>query len=331
MAADLTNKKIIMIHGLASKPPREIALELWRRTLSENIRVGHPELAQQLDAHPDVFELAYWADVVPHHIPDDAAYCRKLNSQVEKVIAERREIRDRFHVGLGERVGSFFQDRGVDLVKLLAGALAVKDEVMTGMLRETELYEQDQYISDQMRAPLESALRDAWDAGCEPIVISHSMGSFIGFDVLWRFSHRKVDGFREYHGKRVKIFVTMGSPLGDDSVRRLLFATQHEDHSWRRYPTNIDFWHNYSCLGDVVAHQKNFAEIFYQPMRALGLFPPGKQFRTIDYADLHNPFEVVGHAGNRRREKRNPHKSYGYLAQPRLGSWVADYLCDRLR
>jgi hypothetical protein len=65
-------------------------------------------------------------------------------------------------------------------------------------------------------------------------------------------------------------------------------------------------------------------------MRALKLFPANKPFRSIDYANLHNPFEVVSHAGNREREKRNPHKSYGYLVQPRLGSWLADYLHDRL-
>ena len=66
-------------------------------------------------------------------------------------------------------------------------------------------------------------------------------------------------------------------------------------------------------------------------MRKLKLFPKKPKFRTIDYVDLHNPFEVVTHSGNRKREKRNPHKSYGYLAQPRLGSWIADYLLDRLR
>jgi len=27
--------------------------------------------------------------------------------------------------------------------------------------------------------------------------------------------------------------------------------------------------------------------------------------------------------------KRNPHKSCGFLAQPRLASWIADYLRDR--
>ena len=331
MAVDLGSKKIIMIHGLASKPPPDFTHHLWRKTLTENIRVSHRQLARSLDADADVFESAYWANVIPHHIPDDTGYCRKLGLQVDKVIDERREIRDSFHVGMKEKVGSFFKDRGLDLVKLLAGALSVKDEVMTDFLRETELYEQDQYIADQIRAPLENALRRAWDEGREPIIISHSMGTFISYDVLWRFSHRKTADFRNYNDKRVKMFITLGSPLGDATVRGLLFARHHLDHSQRRFPTNIDFWHNYACLGDVVSHQKNFDNIFYQPMRELNLFRSTKKFRSIDYVDLHNPFEVVSHAGNRNREKRNPHKSYGYLAQPRLGSWIADYLLDRLR
>jgi len=211
MAIDLSNKKIIMIHGLGSKPPRDVTHALWCKTLIENIRVSHRGLAQHLDTNPQLFESAYWADAVPHHIPDDAGYCRKLAIQVDKVIDERRAARDGFHVGMGEKLGSFFKDRGIDVVKLLAGALTVKDDVMTGLLRETELYDQDQYIADQIRAPLESALRKAWDAGQEPIVLCHSMGSFIGYDVLWRFGHRKTAGFRQYNSRRVRMFVTMGS------------------------------------------------------------------------------------------------------------------------
>lgn len=331
MPVDLSNKKIIMVHGLASKPPPDVTHELWCKTLIENIRITQKRLARKLDAQPELFESAYWANVIPHHIPDDPGYYRKLRVQVNKVIAERKKIKGRFHVGMGEKLSSFFKDRGLDLVKLLAGALTVKDDVMTIFLRETELYETDQYISDQIRAPLETALRRAWDGGYEPVVLSHSMGTFIAYDVLWRFSHRKTAGFKKYNDKRVKMFVTMGSPLGESAVRELLFARHHKEHSNRHFPTNIDFWHNYACLGDVVAHHKNFDSIFYKPMRALKLFPASKRFRSIDYVGLHNPFEMVAHAGNRDREKRNPHKSYGYLAQPRLGSWLADYLLDRLR
>jgi len=331
MPTDISKKRIIMIHGLASKPPQIITHELWRYTLTENIRVDHKQLARDLDENQQNLETAYRADYVPHHIPDDPSYYRKLRVQVEKVVEERKAVKDKFHVGKGEAVIGFFKDRGLDLVKLLAGALTVKDDVMRNFLIETELYDRDQYIADQIRGPLEDALRRAWDDGCEPIIISHSMGTFIGYDVLWRFAHRKTAGFKKYNKKRVKMFITMGSPMGDSTVRDLLFAKHHKDGSTRKFPTNIDYWHNYACMGDVVSHQKNFTEVFYRPMKELGLLAANKKHGSIDYIDLHNPFEVVAHAGNKNNEKRNPHKSYGYLAQPRLGSWVSDYLLDRLK
>lgn len=333
MTIDLTNKRIIMIHGLASKPPKAILHDLWRETLIENIRVADKTLAKALGQHPEIFESAYWADEIPHHIPDDSRYCKKLRVQVNKVVAERRKIKDKFHVGIMENVSSFFKDRGLDVVKLLAGALSVKDDVMKAFLKEAALYEEDQYIADRIRAPLEAALRRAWDDGCEPIILSHSMGTFIAYDVLWRFSHRQTPGFKQYSHKKVKMFVTMGSPLGEGAVRDLLFSKQHDKHPSRSHLSNVDYWHNYACLGDVVSHQKNFSSLFYKPMQKLKFIPRNtKKFKhTIDYNDLHNPFEVVSHSGNKTREKRNPHKSYGYLVQPRLGSWVADYCRDKLR
>ena len=320
-----------MVHGLASKPPEATTHELWRDTLIENIRVDNPDLASELSSLPIIFNSAYWADCIPHHIPDDKPYCRNLKKQVQNVIVERKEIGDEFHVGTGEAIGAFFKDRGLDLLKLMTGALTIKDDVMKTFLRETELYDEDQYIADKIRLNLENSLRDAWDNNCEPIIISHSMGTFIAYDVLWRFSHRKSEGFKKYNSKRVKMFITMGSPLGDETVRNLLFSKHHQSKSSRRFPTNIDYWHNYSCAGDAVSHQKNFNCIFYTPMRNLKLFPQNKKFRTIDYTGLHNPFEVVGHKDNKGKEKRNPHKSYGYLAQPRLASWVSDYLLDNLK
>lgn len=331
MSIDVSKKRIIMIHGLASKPPEEDVHSLWKGCIIENIRVDDNQLADQLEAQPEVFVSAYWANATPHHIEDDADYVGRLRVQVDKVIEEKRKVKHEFHVGIGEAIGAFFQDRGLDVVKLLAGALTVKDDVMKALLRETELYDKDQYIADRMRRPLEDALRNAWKKGCDVALLAHSMGTFIAYDVLWRFAHRNVAGFKECKKKRVQLLTTMGSPLGDSTVRGLLFARHHKNHGKRQYPTNIDFWHNYACLGDVVSHHHNFEEVFFEPMRRLRIFPRKPEYRAIDYVNLHNPFEVVAHSGNRDREKRNPHKSYGYLVQPRLGTWLADFLQGNLK
>ena len=334
MTIDIAKKRIIMIHGLASKPPQAVLDELWAQCLIENIRVDDKELAKVIVAAPETFLSGYWANATPHHIEDDAGYVRKLRVQVDDVIKERRRMKGKFHVGFGEKVGAFFKSRGESVVKLLAGALTIQDDVMKKYLRETELYDEDQYISDRMRRPLEDALRQAWGDGCDVALISHSMGTFISYDVLWRFSHRSEPEFKKYRRKAVQMFVTMGSPLGDGVVRDLLFARHHrkgDKRSKRQYPTNIDCWHNYACLGNVVAHHTNFEEEFFDDMQARGALPKRPKHRSIDYVKLHNPFRVVTHAGNKKNEKRNPHKSYGYLVQPRLGSWVADFLHGRLK
>ncbi len=334
MTIDIAKKRIIMIHGLASKPPQRVLDDLWAECLIENIRVDDKGLATALDNSPETFLSGYWANATPHHIEDDKRYVKKLRVQVDDVIAQRRKMKDKFHVGFGEKVGAFFKSRGESLVKLLAGALTVQDDVMKRYLRETDLYDGDQYISDRMRRPLEDALRQAWDDDCDVALVSHSMGTFISYDVLWRFSHRSEPEFKKYREKVVQMFVTMGSPLGDKVVRDLLFARHHRKgsaKSTRQYPTNIESWHNYACLGDVVAHRTDFDGEFFKDMKKRGALPRRPKHRSIDYVKLHNPFRVVSHIGNKGREKRNPHKSYGYLVQPRLGSWIADFLHGRLK
>lgn len=44
MSVDIAKKRIIMIHGLASKPPQAVLDELWAHCLVENIRVEDKEL-----------------------------------------------------------------------------------------------------------------------------------------------------------------------------------------------------------------------------------------------------------------------------------------------
>ncbi len=49
MPIDLKNKKIIMVHGLASKPPPNHLHSLWTKCVIENIRSEDRDLAKQLE------------------------------------------------------------------------------------------------------------------------------------------------------------------------------------------------------------------------------------------------------------------------------------------
>ena len=58
MPIDLDKKRIIMIHGLASKPPERDVHELWKRCVVENIRAEDQALAQALTKRFDTIDLS---------------------------------------------------------------------------------------------------------------------------------------------------------------------------------------------------------------------------------------------------------------------------------
>lgn len=311
------NKKIIFVHGLASKPKKEITHKFWSKCLIESLQVKNPDIfagagKTEID---NIFHSAYWANAVPSHLEDEDAYVSKLKKCVSKVIKERKDKGEDFHVGLGGKFKAFFKNRGLDVADMFMTALTLKDNVTEHYLEEVNLYTNDQYIADKIRRPLEDALKAAWDANKKVAIISHSMGTFITYDVLWRFSRRSE--FEEYQQKKVQYLVTMGSPLGNGVIKDLLFASRYEDEeSLRRFPNNVEKWHNFSCLGDVVSHDGELKDDFMDQMEAEKLLPKES---SRDYSQLYNPFITPA-------KKANPHKSYGYLVQPKLAKWIEDFL-----
>ena len=330
MGSPINNKKIILIHGLASKPPEEKLSDFWRKSLIGSIAINNRDLSEQLEKSDNVIDLVYWANEIPHHIPDDEQYCEQLNEQITKLLDERTLKGDEFHVGTKEKIGEFFKDRGADLVKMISRALTIQDNVANKFLSEIRLYQNDQYIADKIRSKLEKSIIDAWDRDIDPVILSHSMGTFITYDVLWRFSHRTEEKYQKYRNKRVRMLATMGSPLAEKVVIDLMFRHYHDCDTVRAFPLNIDYWHNYSCLGDIVCHEDKLKKEYFDPMKKLGLFDGDGENRFNDYRNLYNPFEAVSHDRNKDKEKNNPHKSYGYLVQPKLAKWVTRYLQDEL-
>ena len=308
MPIDLSQKRIFMIHGLASKPPEADLHELWSNCLIENIRLDDAPLARAIESQPSILRHAYWANVIPHHVEDDRTYVRKLRGQVDEVIEARQQMRGNFHVGMKEKVGAFFKDRGLDLVSVFTNALTIKDNVAKAMLREVELYSEDQYIADSVRQPLEEGLREAWDEGCEVLLISHSMGSFIAYDVLWQLSHDP-DLKEKYCQKKIEIWMTLGSPLGDSSIRKRLLGAKEKPMA--KFPVNVIAWHNVAAEDDYTCHDNTLADDFKMMM----------QQRVVSAVHDHKIFNLAIRYG-----KSNPHSSIGYYIHPRISKILADWL-----
>ena len=146
------------------------------------------------------------------------------------------------------------------------------------------------------------------------LLIAHSFGSIVAYDVLWMLSH-----LREYtslHDRRVDTFVTLGSPLGDKVVKGHLLGWKYP--LAQRYPANIRRWCNLSARGDVIAHDARVAGDF-RPMRT---HTPLERFE--EYANLCTVYRG-------RDGAWNPHKLYGYLILPELGRLIATTLRSSMR
>jgi len=150
---------------------------------------------------------------------------------------------------------------------------------------------------------LEDALRP--HAEDRVMVIAHSMGSIIAYDVLR-------DLGRTDQPVRVRDFITIGSPLGLPHVKGNVHR-EREHYSKKapvRTPTIVtDHWINFADRKDGVAFDTHLAGDYAAN---------GAGIRVKDDLVIN---DYVGAAG-----EPNHHKSYGYLRTPELSRCVAEFL-----
>lgn len=313
-------KKIICIHGLASKPPEAILSENWKRCLCQNLHLHDPTSFPDPEAADlrDKIDVVYWANAIPNHLEDDKDYTDALHDQISELLEIRTEKKEDFHLTKKWNLNKLTKHFLLGAASTMSAAFTLKDEIIENKMIEARFYRSDQFIADNIRKPLTEAIIQAWDAGNEVMILSHSMGTFIAYDVLWQLSKRTE--FADYHDRRIRYFITMGSPLGDNYIQSLLFGSRYDDKDERYYPSCIDSWLNFSAFGDAVCHDSTLNDDFQNRMEKLGLLPSSAESGR-DYIKLWNPFVSVS-------KKPNPHKSYGYLVQPKLAKWIKSFLQD---
>ena len=303
---DLSKYKIIFVHGLASKPPSKYLLDKWKRCLIENIGCYDKKLAKNMkNKSEDLFHMAYWANVIPNHIEDKPGMSKK---SVNEIIKLRKRRGDKFHVSnVSAKIRNFWKRLGLDAANIVTNVLTVKDDVAKRLMIELKLYSDDSYIAEHIREKVEKPLREALLGNRKVALVSHSMGTFVAYDVLWRFSHRR--DAKDMWKKRVSLFVTLGSPLGDKMIQGFMLGKRYGNEQKKGLPKNIDCWANFSALGDIVSHDQTLTDDF-KNMKKLKLL---KKFR--DYRGLYNPYR-------NKEGKINPHSACGYLLQPKLAKTI---------
>ncbi|MEJ2158940.1 MAG: hypothetical protein P8X53_00445 [Chromatiales bacterium] len=286
--------------GQNPKPPPAVhAPQLWR-CLVEGCRRADPELARQLEREPDIFSLLSWNSFFYSESEDIGPDLPWIDLVLERSAPDPRDIRDarswnkrflRLLYGIADRMPWL-----VDLIP---------DPHMKNTLQQANRYfENHNHLAEQARALVIDAVSEAWRDQVPICVIGHSLGSVIAFDALWELDHI------EHSRAQVDLFLTFGSPLGSNYVRKRLLgaAYRHE----RRFPGNIRSWVNLPAVGDHISLDKDFEEYFAE---------------MLDVGETREILQPAGPLYNLYRDENglNPHRSYGYLCHREVGAAVQSW------
>ncbi len=304
----LFRKKIIIcIHGLANKPPKDV-LERWCKA---SIREGFKTI--QKTGTPFTFKLVYWADLM-HESPQDP---KETNKKSDTYFGDpylpgnpdcynnfthskfKQKILDKLEKKLD---AAFFEDRKYINYEKIANLL------VRNLFRDLDIYYyKDCPVTryrglsarDAIRMRLAEVLRKYHER--DILLIAHSMGTIISYDVLTQTTPDVA----------INTFITIGSPLSMPLILKKILIEQGRDYKKEQMPVTPENikkgWNNYSDLSDPVAINYNLADD-YQP-NSHGVAPKD----TI----IHNNYEING--------ERSPHKLYGYLRAPEVARAIYEF------
>jgi hypothetical protein len=297
---------IIGIHGLGNKPPESVLKRWWKLSMNEGL------IANNFRSFVSSFDLVFWADILHEKLLDpdeaDAESPLFIDEKYQKT-SDNFQVED-FHTRekvidyLAKQMNRIFLNEDLTL-----NYSFISDAIISRYFKDLELYYSgitvkedviedtvDHLIRKRLCIMLEKHRND------DIMLISHSMGSIVAFDVL-TFMVPDI---------RIKTFITMGSPLGFPVVISRI-AAEHKKKgisgSVLRTPPGITGnWYNFSDIQDKVSFNHKLSE--YYSANTLGVKP-------IDFLVINN-YENNG--------ERNPHKSYGYLRAPEFSKILNEFI-----
>ncbi|MFQ5605969.1 MAG: hypothetical protein ACE5HS_22080 [bacterium] len=303
----MKKKIIIGIHGLGNKPPRRLLRAWWKRSIYDGLsRIGHPQKFFR-------FDLAYWAHFYypkplklsvkdknsPFYIENPYAP-HQPNGEVEPPSELRKKSLD-----LIERIFDkiFFSDNKIFHID------SIGDLIIRKFFRELDIYyHQNCLVDSKSGIGARDAIRQEVAQTLQKhrnkdiLLIAHSMGSIVAYDVLTQV----------LSDLPIHTFITMGSPLGLPVIMKKILSEQHKSiQEEKKVPTpeNIrNAWYNFSDLHDKIALNYNLNDDYKENSYGVG---PVDFVVSNDYT-----YENV----------KNPHKSYGYLRTPQVAEVIQQFL-----
>lgn len=294
----MSQRHIIFVPGKNPKPEAEQHRDLLWRTLVEGVKRATPEIYSDLKQHKEHFHLTAW-NYIYYQCKDVSRDLPWIDALINQHGPSEKDIKEAntTHYQL-TRILYTIVDYFPFILKMMKGVLQKTE-------KETKRYfKNEKNVACDIREILKKQLRPILQNNEKVLLIAHSLGSVIAYDVLWELSH-----IENLPGK-VDMFLTIGSPLGMNYVQRRLAGHDYTDI--KKYPSNIHHWVNISAEGDITALDRIFADDFSE-MIELGLIDS-----IEDHCEgIYNFF--------RNEEGLNCHRSYGYLVNPAVGKVIADW------
>lgn len=309
-------KHIIFVHGRSYKPDANFLKRNWTEALGYGLERDHGKAVRK--KYNSVKKtMAYYGDLSNIFLSKNGGkrWTKKRNDadivdRKESLAALKDYKKNEFSKSHYDKLKGFSAifDNLADFVSGPLSLFRLGDNLIEAVAPDMAHYwnKDEQWGSDvrwRVTVPLEKALK----AGDDILLISHSLGTIVSYDVLWKFSH--YGEYRHIRDQKVSLLVTMGSPLGDENVKKELKGA--DLNSDRRFPANIDRWVNVAARDDYIAHDETLSGDFKNMVKR-GLV------RSITDKRVYNLALRDG--------KSNPHHSTGYLITPTFGRIVKDWL-----
>jgi hypothetical protein len=310
-------KHIILVHGRNYKPDAANLKRNWVGALAHGIERDHGKRA--LNKFKKTRKtMVYYGDL-------SNAFLGKHTGKRWTKKREAADIQDRkealaalklygtheFNKKNYKRIrdlADVFKEAAANVFSGPLSLLGIGDDIVGLVAPDMEHYwNPDARFGSDVRWRLTGPLERAIKAGDDIMLISHSLGTIVSYDVLWKFSH--YGEYQHLRDKKINTLVTIGSPLGDENVKKELKGVQAK--TYRRYPHNIGRWVNFAAEDDYISHDPRLANDFKNMVR-LGL--------TARITDKHI-YNMAIRGGN-----SNPHHGAGYLIHPQMSRVVTSWL-----
>ena len=306
-------RSILIVHGGDFKPPAEVYMDEASTALLDAVQRDYPD-------HVEMFgkigiELAYYGDLGNAYLRSKG---RHYDEQLDigdrrNALESLRKIPQRKRFGLQYydklRGKSALPEAIADVASPLFGVLGLTTLLVSLVAKDFALYLRGNTdFTEQVRARVRDKLTELLRRGDKVLLMSHGTGCAVAYDVLWQLSHD--ERFRdEFSETKIEVFMTLGSPISDNMVRRRLLGAGRR--ATERFPTNIITWENISAEDDYMCHDKTVADDLKAMMRE----------HVISSI---NDYRVYNHT--LRYGKSNPHCSLGYFIHPRVAKIVVDWI-----